>query len=141
MTKYTSAASRRDSFKKPKQTHPIWRGIGCLFAILITLVSISAAKITIDYGLKHDWTIPYQLLGNPQLPDFFYKVPALVTIFGPITTVTNFYAYLATTLVYMMLLGGLFSVGYAVAYRIIGPPRWGPLDLPPPKVRAKRYKR
>src|SRR6266508_1558210 len=113
MTKYSTAASRREGLKKPKQTHPIWRGIGCLLIIIITLISISAAKLTIDYGLKNGWTIPYQLLGNPSLPDYFYKVPALVTIFGPITLVNNFYAYLATTIIYLILLGGLASFGYA----------------------------
>lgn len=141
MTKYSTAASRREGLKKPKQTHPIWRGIGCLLIIIITLISISAAKLTIDYGLKSGWAIPYQLLGNPSLPDYFYKVPALVSIFGPITLVTNFYAYLATTIIYLILLGGLASFGYATAYSFIGPPRWGPLDVPPPNIRSKRYKR
>src|SRR6266508_212827 len=141
MTKYTTAASRRERPRKPRETHPIWRGIGCLLIIIITLISISAAKITIDYGLKSGWTIPYQLLGNPRLPDYFYKAPALIAIFGPITRVTNFYAYLATTIIYLIVLGGLSSFGYAVAYNFIGPPRRGPLDVPPPNIRTKRYKR
>jgi len=33
------------------------------------------------------------------------------------------------------------SVLYAFVYRLVGPPRYGPLDVPPPNVKLKKYKR
>jgi len=140
MTKYSSVPRRQAP--KRDQPHPIWRGIGCLTMIIVPLISYAVAKISIDYGLEHGWPIPYQLLGSPRLPDLVYDVPVLFQIFGRLTSWTHMYAYLAATLLLTILLGGILSFGYAVVYAIIGPSRWGPLDIPPPKgIKSRAYKR
>jgi hypothetical protein len=64
-----------------------------------------------------------------------------MTILRPVTNTQHFYAKAAASLIYVTLLGGLSSFGYSVVYRMIGPSRYGPLDAPPPKVKAKPYKR
>ena len=141
MTKY-DAYDHRARYKKPEKPHAIWRGIGCLILVIVPITSYAAGRITIDYGLNHAWPIPLQLLGYPSLPDFFYDVPALIMIFGPITRWPNFYAYLATTLLYIMAIGGSLTVIYAVLYRFVGPPSMGPQDVPPPRgTKHKPYKR
>ncbi len=109
--------------------------------VLIPVISFAAGKATIDYGLKQHWPIPYQLLGYVKLPDFIYKVPSLTSIFGPIATWENFYANLSAAIIYMLILGGILSVVTAFVYQVMGPPRWGPQDVPPPKIKAKQYKR
>lgn len=125
----------------PEGPHVIWRGIGCLMMILIPAISIAAGVETIKYGLDHGWTIPYQLLGTPQLPEVFYKSSGLMTIFGPMIRTQNFYAYAAVSFSYMVVIGGVISVIYAAVYRMIGPARYGPLDAPPPKIKTKKYTR
>ena len=141
MTKYDSA-SRRRQIKKPDKPHPIWRAIGCLIIVIIPLISFAAAKILIDFGLESGWRIPYQLLGNPRLPDYVYESPILATLLSPITRLTNFYAYLSLGLLLIMGFGGFVSFSYALAYRFFGPPRWGPQDMPPPRgIKPKPYKR
>jgi len=140
MTKY-NAASRREPVKKTRQTHPIWRGIGCIFTILIPIISYAAAYLTIEYGLDHGWPIPYQLLGYPRLPDLLYKSNALAAFLSPVTTWNNLYANLALTFIYALLLGGLLAIFNAVVYKFAGPPRWGPQDIPPPNFKTRRYKR
>jgi hypothetical protein len=45
------------------------------------------------------------------------------------------------TILYTIAISGLLSVVYAVVFRIVGPPRYGPLDLPQPHVKVGRYKR
>jgi hypothetical protein len=140
MTKYSSVRPR--SAPKPTGPHPIWRGIGCLTLIITPLVSYALAKLSVDYGLENGWAIPYQLLGTPRLPEFIYDYPVLTLIFGRLALWTNLYAYLAGTVLCMMVFGGLLSFGYAIVYAVMGPPRWGPLDAPPPRgVRPKSYKR
>ena len=42
---------------------------------------------------------------------------------------------------YLLILSGLFSVIYAVMYRMVAPPKYGATDAPPPKVKLKKYKR
>ena len=62
-------------------------------------------------------------------------------ILSPVTAIKHFYAYAVASIFYMVLLGGISSLGYAIVYRIVGPARYGPLDAPPPKVKVKPYKR
>jgi len=140
MGKYTSSVSKRS---KPRNEglHVVWRGIGCVMMLLVPAVSIAAGAETIKYGLDNGWAIPYQLLGYPTLPDLFYQSSGLLTIFGPITRINHLYAYTAASILYMILIGGTISVLYAAAYRIVGPPRYGPMDEPPPKIKTKKYTR
>jgi len=41
----------------------------------------------------------------------------------------------------MILFSGIFSFLNALLYRMIGPPRYTPLDAPAPRVKTKRYTR
>ncbi|MDP2777457.1 MAG: hypothetical protein Q8O48_07425 [Anaerolineales bacterium] len=140
MSKYASSVVKRS---KPKYDgpHVIWRGIGCLMMLLIPAISIAAGIETIKYGFDNGWTIPYQLLGYPTLPDLFYQSSGLRMIFGPITRVNHLYAYTAASILYMITIGGTISLLYGVAYRIVGPSRYGPMDEPPPKIKTKKYTR
>jgi hypothetical protein len=140
MTRYDSPANRRQ-IKKQEDPHPVWRGIGCVMMILIPLISYALAVVFIDLALKANWPLPYQLLGTPQFPAWVWTTPQLVYIVRPLASVNNLYANLFLTVVFMIILGGLFSVLNAVLYRLIGPPRYGPQDVPPPKNRPKPYKR
>jgi drug/metabolite transporter (DMT)-like permease len=140
MGKYQSLA-RKKVVEKSREVHVAWRGIGCLMMLVIPVISIAAAVLTIDYGLEHNWTIPYQLLGFPRYPDWFYASNGLMTILSPITNTRHFYAYAIASIIYMILLGGIMSVVYAYIYRLIGPSRYSPLDVPPPNIKVKKYKR
>jgi hypothetical protein len=140
MTKYDSV-SRRTPEKKARQTHPVWRGIGCIFTILIPVISYIGSYLTINLGVDRNWPIPYQLLGYPRLPALIYKSNALAALLQPITTLNNLYAIVILALFYMLILGGLLAFVDALVYSFAGPPRWGPQDVPPPKFRTRRYKR
>jgi hypothetical protein len=140
MGKYQSSVVKR-SKPKSEGPHVIWRGIGCLMMLIVPIISIAAGYETIQYGLDRGWAIPYQLLGTPQFPDLFYRSSGMMTILKPIINIKNFYAYTAASLLYMLLIGGIVSFGYATAYRMVGPSRYGPLDEPPPKIKTKKYTR
>lgn len=140
MGKYRSSATKRE-VEKVKAPHFVWRGIGCLMMIIVPAMSIAAGVETVQYGIDQKWPIPYQLLGTPKYPDFFYKSSGLMLILSPITGVKHFYAYVVAALIFMIILGGIVSVGYAFVYQMMAPSRYGPMDAPPPKVKVKRYKR
>jgi hypothetical protein len=140
MGKYRSSAVKR-TVEKNREPHFAWRGIGCLMLILIPVMSWAAAYETIYYGLENGWPIPYQLLGTPVYPEFFYKSSGIMILLSPITAIPHFYAIALTSLMYMVVLGGILSMVYAFAYRAVTPSRYGPLDAPPPNVKVKRYKR
>jgi hypothetical protein len=140
MGKYSSSA-RRPPTPKSQGPHDIWRGIGCLMMLIIPVISMAAGYATVNLAIVNRWPIPYQLLGAPRLPDFFYKSGGLLMVFGPLTRIQNLYSYIVTGILYIILIGGVISVVYAVIYRMVGPSRYGPTDAPPPKIKTKRYTR
>ena len=136
---YTSITRR----EKPRLNEPhfIWRGIGCASLLILPLISITVGVALTDYGLTQNWAIPYQLLGHPRFPDLAYRSSGLMTLLSPIIQIKNFYAYAVMSLLFMIVLGGTISLVYAIVYRFVAPPRYGPLDVERPNIRVKRYKR
>ena len=142
MTKWNVADSRSRSLG-PAQTptHAIWRGIGCLLMLILPIMGFILAGITVTAALDLGFPMPVQLLGNPVMPPSLWKVQAITPILGFIEAQSNLYAVLLVTLLYVVLMSAVLSFIYAIMYRIVGPSRYGPLDAPPPKVRARTYKR
>lgn len=96
--------------------HPIWRGIGCLFFLLIPVIAFLGAKaIILENSLQH-WVL------IPRVLRYGFSVP----IIGEVTVITLMVTFL------LILIGfGILTVLYALIYRLFGPPRYGPLDVPP----------
>jgi hypothetical protein len=126
---------------KPTQPHPIWRGIGCLMMILVPFMSYAAGVLTVNYALQQGYPLPYQLLGAPTLPAFIWQNPTLAYLFAPLLRWENLYAHLTFALVYVVLFGSILAFVYALIYRFVGPPRYTPLDVPPPPVKIRPHKR
>ncbi len=126
---------------RPREAHPIWRGIGCILILIIPSLSFASAALLVNYGLGQGWPIPQEWLGYIYFPDWVWKIPALASIAGPIAGYNNLKAVLAFFFVVLILLIGLYSTIYAFAYRVLGPPRYTAVDVPPSGRKAKRYKR
>lgn len=141
MGKYTTREVRKPLKDPNRAPHAVWRGIGCLMLLIIPIVSIALGYETIQLGLEKGWPIPYQLLGRPVMPDWVYQVRVLNLLTQPIRTTPHFYAYAVTSVVYMILIGGVISMFYAFFYQMVGPARYGPFDAPPPKIKTREYKR
>jgi hypothetical protein len=123
-----------------ERPHPVWRGIGCIMMIIVPILSFGLAEITVQDAWAQQF-IPYQLLGNPVMPPTLWKVGFLNPLLGFIQSQDNLYGVLVFFFLYLIVLGTFISAGNAFIYRSMGPPQYGPLDAPPPKVRVKRYKR
>ena len=126
--------------KKDTGPHPIWRGIGCLIIIIVPILSFAAANVTMPFLLNRG-LVPKQLLFTPQMPDWLWYAPVLAQIFRYLFGRFAIFATLILTVVFIIILGGIFSVIYAFMYRMVAPSRYGPMDAPPPKVKIKKYKR
>ncbi len=140
MTKYTVASQRR-AVRQQNTTPAIWRGIGCLLILVVPFISFVLAAATVQLGVDKQWPMPYQLMGYPIMPDLLWKVPGFVPVLAFIQDQRNLYAVLTVTIVYIVALGTLISLVYSIIYRLVGPSRYGPLDVPPPSIKVKRYKR
>jgi hypothetical protein len=124
---------------KPRQIHPIWRGIGCLMFLIIPVISIAAAWLIVD----NIWTrLPYWMIAPIRLPWFMYRyLPQPTYLLASILGRERLLAYIIFTLLILIVLSGILSFAYAIIYRLIGPPRYSPIDAPPPKAKVKRYRR
>jgi hypothetical protein len=140
MSKYTRS-SRRGAKTQKADVPAIWRGIGCIMFIVIPAVSFVAAQWTVQTAVDQGLPVPYQLMGYPVLPAWLLASDVIAPVVLFLEAQNNLWAILLMTLVFIVVLGGLISVVYAVMYRYAGPPRLGPLDAPPPRVAVKRYKR
>ncbi|HEY9151876.1 MAG TPA: hypothetical protein VIN60_03250 [Anaerolineales bacterium] len=139
MGKYSQTNIRQPK-KRDNRPHPVWRGIGCLLMVIVPLLSFAFAEITVNDAWAQQY-IPYQLLGNPVMPAELWKVGYLNPILSFLQNQTNLYGALVFFVFYTLVLGAFVSVGNALLYKAIAPPRYGPQDAPPPNVKVKRYKR
>src|SRR5687768_5647909 len=122
MGKHSSRA-RQPLKEVDKTPHAIWRGIGCLMILIIPILSIALGYETVQYGIAAKCRIPYQLLGPPRFPEIFYDIGILRQLSFPVRQIENFYAYASASILYMLLIGGIISVLYALIYRMLGPSR------------------
>ncbi|RME88652.1 MAG: hypothetical protein D6770_06460 [Anaerolineae bacterium] len=140
MAKYKSY--RKEVPRRPRGVvHPIWRGFGCLLIVILPLLSYVIAVEVVNYGLQAGWPLPRELFVPIRAPRLLWRVSVLVPVLSWLSQQRNLVAYLSVALLVLVFLGGIFSLLYALLYRFIGPPRYGPLDVPPPKHKPKPYKR
>ena len=101
------------------RVHPIWRGIGCILLCLIPILAYAASTVIVQADLANGWyPIPYELSQTIFIPVIEIRVEYL-------------YATLLLSFVLMIIGYGLVMAFYALIYRMIGPPKYGPLDSPP----------
>jgi hypothetical protein len=140
MSRYTTASQRKSAPTTPK-TPAVWSGIGCLLMLIVPIISWMLASITVQLAVDQGWPMPYQLMGFPVMPAWLWSVPGFAPILGFIQSQPNLYAVLGLMVTYIVILGAILAFVYSAVYRFIGPPRYGPLDMPPAKAKVGRYKR
>jgi ABC-type antimicrobial peptide transport system permease subunit len=140
MGKYQSN-SRRQAAVPRNQVPALVRGIGCITMVIVPVLSYGIAAYWIKEGLPGSALIPPSLLGPPNIPAFFFSSPAL----GPIATFlrsqNNLAANLLFAVVATMIIGGFMAVVSGYISAMFGPSRYGPTDVPPPRVKTKKYTR
>jgi drug/metabolite transporter (DMT)-like permease len=141
MSSYGRYEQRKGNTRRKNEPHPIWRGIGCLITLIVPVLAYVLATIAVDYAMKQGIRLPDGLVGTPVMPTLLFKVPGLVDILLWIEGRTNLYAYLFMTFFFIVALGGVMSLLYAIMYQIVGPKRYTVLDAPPPSVKTRKYKR
>jgi hypothetical protein len=105
------------------KVHPIWRGIGVAFLVMVPLMSFAGAILLVRQNFKQGWIpVPAELLK-------FIDTPQLVALSQELGRI--YYLDIAVTLALMVLGFGIISIIYSMLYGIFGPSRYGPVDSPP----------
>jgi uncharacterized membrane protein len=109
--------------------------------LIVPVLSLALSAFLVEAAIQNNIPIPRELLGFPNMPLLLFRVPGLVGLLYWIEGRENLYAILIGTFVLVLLLGGILALFYAIVYRLVGPPRYTPLDAPPVNIRVRRYKR
>ena len=140
MGKYSSYSRPKP---KPRNlgVHPLMRGIGCIMMVVVPILAYGLAILLVNYGATRGWPIPADWYGPPQFPDLLWNIQGLRPILQFLAAQNNLQANVIFAVALTVLIGGLMSMIYGYIYTLFGPPRYGPQDAPPVRVKVKRYKR
>jgi hypothetical protein len=140
MTKYTSY-NRTPPKPRNVGVHPVMRGVGCIMIVVVPILAYGSAVLLVNYGAAHGWPIPAGWFGPLTFPQLLWRLQGLQPILRFLQAQNNLQANLIFAIALTVLIGGIMSMIYGYAYSLFGPPRYGPMDAPPPRVKVKRYKR
>lgn len=122
MGKYDRWYVQAEKAPNPPPIHPIWRAIGCILMVIFPVLSYAGAVILVRENFSRRWVpVPVELTGSFILP-YLGRV---------------FYIDIAMTVLLLIVGFSLLMVFYAIISRLIGPPRYGPYDVPPPRPRRR----
>ena len=139
MGKYATHQKNKDLPRS--EIHPVWRGIGFIIMLLTPVISWAAAMVLVDLGKSQNWALIGSLSGTVHFPDILYQTPGVNTLVNYLSSIPYLQALALFFIMAMILFSGIFSFLNALLYRMIGPPRYTPLDAPAPRVKTKRYTR
>ena len=140
MTKYTSY-NRTPPKPRRAEVHPLMRGIGCILIVVVPILAYGTAVLLVNYGTTHGWPIPPGWYGPPTFPPLLWKLQGLQPILQFLQAQSNLQANIIFAIALTVLIGGIMSMIYGYTYTLFGPPRYGPQDAPPIRIKVKRYKR
>ena len=123
MGKYQISYNNKPGYTERPEIHPIWRGVGFIMMILIPFISYFAGLLLINANKTSQWiAIPPELVAKiTSDPDLYLKIILTIAI---------------SLVIYF-----IFMLVTFVTYRFFGPRRYGPLDAPPIRRKArKRFK-
>ncbi|HSG45448.1 MAG TPA: hypothetical protein VLA72_20060 [Anaerolineales bacterium] len=116
------------------------RGIGCLMMVIVPVFAYAVGNFLAKDGFgwqifPPEWYSPLAI--SPALAqNLIFGFLANILRENPILPAT-----LVIALVVTVIVGGIISIVYGYMYTLMGPSRYGPTDVPPPRVKTKKYKR
>ncbi len=132
---FSSQQYRRENAERRWKVNPVWRGIGCVLFILIPIMSWYGTTLFLHSNFKIE--LPWELSTVVAIP--YTHVVEIDRVIAPINRYfasTGFVlGQLFFTIIFTFLGYGVMAFVYALLYKVAGPPRYGPFDVPPNSVR------
>ena len=131
---FSSQQYRQKKDQRPWKIHPAWRGIGCVLLLLIPIMSWFGSEMFLQTNSKV--ALPWQLTRVVAIP--YTRVVPVDRIIAPVNHFFSanglIFGQLFFTIILTFIGFGIMGFLYAVLYRVVGPPRYGPFDVPPNRV-------
>jgi hypothetical protein len=134
MMGFSAQKYQRERQQKPWKINPIWRGIGCVLLLIVPIMSWYATSLFLQSNKKV--VLPWELTRIVAIP--YTRVAEIDNVILPINRyfdATKFvFGQIFFTIIFSFIGFGAMAFLYALLYRVAGPPRYGPFDVPPNKV-------
>ena len=131
---FSTQQYRRQKDQKPWKINPVWRGIGCVLILLVPIMAWFATNLFLQSNEK--MVLPWELTKVVAIP--YTKISEIDQVILPINRYfasTGFvFGQVFFTIIFSVIGFGVLAFLYSILYRVVGPPRYGPFDVPPNKV-------
>ena len=131
---------REEAGIRRNEVNPYMRGVGCFLMILVPAFSYITGDYLAKQGVGRQ-ILPESWYVAMNFPPVFYKVTGLNAIAGWLGGIENLPATLTIGTLVLIVVGGILSILYGYMYNMLTPSKYGPHDVPPPRVKTKKYKR
>jgi hypothetical protein len=123
MGKYRPSYILHNFPPRPWAVHPVWRGIGCIFMVLLPIMAYTVAVILVRENFIQQWV----------------SIPRELTISIFIPNIGRIYLLDILLAIVLLVVGmALFTIVYSAIYRLFGPSRYTAVDAPPERYRRRR---
>lgn len=131
---FSSQQFQRGRQERPWKVHPVWRGIGCVLLLIIPIMSWYATALFLQSNTKV--VLPPELTRVVVIPaTHIQQVDKVIIQVNHYFDSTKFvFGQVFFTIIFSVIGFGVLALLYSILYRIAGPPRYGPFDVPPDKV-------
>ena len=85
--------------------------------------------------------LPAAWYGYMTFPPAIYNLGVLSKAAGFLSGIESLPATLAIAVVVAVVVGGVISIAFGYMHSIFAPSKYGPFDVPAPRVKTKKYKR
>jgi hypothetical protein len=132
---FSSQQYRRDHAERRWKVNPVWRGIGCVLLLLIPIMSWYGTTIFLQSNKKI--VLPWELTTVVSIPyTHVTEIDKVIASINRYFDATGFvFGQLFFTIILSFIGFGVLAFIYALLYKIAGPPRYGPFDVPPNSIR------
>jgi hypothetical protein len=131
---FSSQKYQREHQQRPWKVHPVWRGIGCALLLLIPIMSWFGTSIFLQ--TNQTIVLPRELTNIVTIPfTHITEIDRIILQINHYFSDTGFvFGQIFFTVILSFIGFGVLAFLYAIMYRMAGPPRYGPFDVPPNKV-------
>lgn len=140
MGKY-STRNRKSDIVRDRGVHPVMRGFGCIMLAIVPFLAYGLAVLTVNFWIQRGLPMPPAWLGYMEIHPLLYRVSGLRVILDFLGSQYNLVANLVFAFAIAIIISGIMSILFGYIFSMFGPPKYGPLDEPPPRIKVKRYKR
>lgn len=132
---FSSQQYRKPQQDRPWKVHPAWRGIGCILFLIVPIMAWVGAMLLMQSNVK--LPLPYEMTKVVVIPAIHVREidKIIVTINEYFNSIGFRSGQLFFTIIFLFIGYGVLALLYSILYKMAGPPRYGPFDVPPSSVK------